>query len=197
MEKIELTCEGCGRKYRLRRPPEEIKEDLLFCPQCGGKLVFPRREEEGSGVLEDFLLTGPVALIYWDLPADFSPVERVLSEKGFALRRFTTLAELRSWLRIFIPELLVYGTEEADQVQAFEELLTSDLPMQDYRRIFRAWITSRYKTLEPREVFYSGMHMICQPDHLGRFEEIYGKARRYWEALYQPYYQALKEESAA
>ena len=65
--------------------------------------------------------------------------------------------------------------------------------MEDYREIFRIWITSRYRTLEPREVFFSGMHLVCQPENLDRFAEIYEKARKYWEALYQPYRQALRE----
>ncbi len=196
MEKIELVCENCGRKYRLRRPPEEVKEELLFCPECGGKLASPGKSPE-MGALEDLLITGPVALIHWDLPFPRSPVEKVLEGEGFTFRTFNSLEELRGWLRIFIPELLVYGTEEASRVSEFEELLLTDLPMEDYRRLFRVWITSRYRTLEPREIFFSGMHLVCQPENLDRFEEIYRKARQYWEALYQPYYQALKEVEAA
>ncbi len=197
VEKIELVCENCGRKYRLRRPAEEIKEDLLFCPECGGKLVSKKKAREEIGGLEDLLITGPVALICWELPFSISPIEKVLRAEGFTFRNFSSLEELRGWLRIFVPELLVYGTEETAKVSGFEEILISDLPMEDYRRIFRIWITSRYRTLEPREIFFSGMHLVCQPENLDRFEEIYRKARQYWEGLYHPYYQALKEVKAA
>lgn len=200
MEKVEFVCEKCSRRYRLRRPAEEIKGEVLFCPECGGKLLRasarpPAAEAspEEIGGLEDFLLSGPVALFFWDLPQPSTPVEKTLEAAGFSLRRFRSVDELRKWLRILVPQVLLYGTEDRELVSACESHLGQDLSMEEYRRIFRIWVSSHYRTLDPREIFLSGMHLVCQPEHLDRFEEIYTRARTYWEGLYRPYYQSLKE----
>ncbi|RUM88531.1 MAG: hypothetical protein DSZ24_03445, partial [Thermodesulfatator sp.] len=115
--------------------------------------------------------------------------------QGYAVRRFTSREELRRWLRFLIPQVLLYGTENPQVVAQCEEFLQNDLLPQDYRRIFRIWITSQYRTLEPREVFFSGMHLVCHPEDLERFEEVYQKARSYWDNLYGPYYKTLEEVS--
>ncbi|QJA05329.1 hypothetical protein FVE67_00350 [Thermosulfurimonas marina] len=196
-ERVELQCSGCGKKFRLRRPPEEIPEELLLCPDCGGRLIFPGKggggQEESRIPLEDYLLTGPVALLYWDLPVPEEVLEEFLGREGFAVRRFASREELRHWLRIFMPQVLVYGTEKPELVAECEDFLQNDLPPDEYRRIFRIWVTSRYRTLEPREVFFSGMHLVCHPGDLERFEKVYEKARTYWDNLYGPYYRVLEE----
>jgi len=202
-EKIEFVCKGCGRKYRLRGSPEEVREDLLFCPECGGKLAPYREQALGSSssqgisstprkdFLEDLLITGPVALIYWTLPASKDRVEEVLRNEGCVIKDFQAQEDLKYWLRLFIPEVVVFATEDEGRVADFEAMLL-DLPMEDYRRIFRIKIASRYRTLEPTEVFLAGVHLVCNPRDLEKFEEIYQKARDYWKVLYAPYFKAYE-----
>ncbi len=195
-EKVEFICQGCSRKYRLRGTPEEIREELLFCPQCGGKLVpfgsKPPVQETSSterDPLADLLITGPVALIFWDLPYTRDLVEEVLTKEGYTVRVFENEEELKYWLRLFVPEVVVIGTEDEDRVKLFEERLL-ELPMEDYRRIFRIRISPRYRTLDPREIFLTGVHLVCHPEDLERFADIYQKARDYWKVLYSPYFKA-------
>jgi len=205
-EKIGLVCEACGRKYRLKGALDGPRKETLFCPECGGKLTFNPGPSEASSspapfspnqrdFLEDFLITGPVALIYWTLPEGKEKIMAVLKSKGYVIKDFRSQEELRYWLRLFVPEVMVFATEEEGQVAEFETMLL-DLPMEDYRRIFRIKISSRYQTLKPTEIFLAGVHLVCNPRDLERFEEIYQKARDYWKALYAPYfkaYETLKE----
>ena len=197
-EKVELVCEGCNQKYRLRVRPEEVREDLLFCPQCGGKLnpssqasKTLRPKDLSQDLLEDLLITGPVALVYWDLSYPKEPVEDLLKEEGYTLKGLADTESLRYWLRLFIPKVMVWGTEDETMVSSFEEVL-GELSMPDYRRIFRLWVSPRFRTLDPLQTFLAGVHLICHPEDLERFPEIYHKAQEYWQRLYEPYHKAYQ-----
>ncbi|RUM89193.1 MAG: hypothetical protein DSZ24_01775, partial [Thermodesulfatator sp.] len=106
----------------MRHPSKDIPEDRLLCPDCGGRLVFAARDSERIA-LEDYLLTGPVALLYWDLPLPAETMEGFWKRQGYAVRRFTSREELRRWLRFLIPQVLLYGTENPQVVAQCEEFL--------------------------------------------------------------------------
>ncbi len=202
---MELVCKNCGRKYRVKKAPQEIDESLLVCPNCGGKLApvtpapepevvqrEPKVEREGSRVkLEDLLITKDVALIYWDLGHSKLPVETTLREEGFEVKEISGEEDLRYWLRILVPKVVVIGTENEDLAKRLEEGLLI-VPMEDYRGIFRVRVSSSFITLDPKEVFLSGTHLVCNPQDLEKFKEVYAKAKEYWQVLYAPFHRALE-----
>jgi len=144
--------------------------------------------------VEHLLIEKPLALIYWDLEEDLSPVETFLtSQKGLEVKRINSLKELIYWFNIGEVSVIVLGTESLEKVKDFKLFLDNKLPVEKRRKIQIIYVTTGLKTLHPKEVFLLSANLIVSKEHLSEFPRAFEKALKYWEFLYKPFNKALQK----
>ncbi len=184
----EARCVQCGKRYRLKGDPQAMDFLSLPCPECGGRLE-PVEEEGGEPLLEDFLLDRPLALVFWDVPAEKGSFLQALNQLGFESRIIKRPTHLAQWLRFHTPALLILVCEDLGQAKLLFRILDG-ISLSERRKIFTVWISPKVRTMDPRQALLHSLHLVINTSDLARFPEIYAKARKLWDGFYAPFRQA-------
>ncbi len=182
---IEARCVGCGKRFRLKGDPQAVDFLSLPCPECGGMLEMVSKEGETYSEME-FLLEKPLALVFWDHPADKASFMKALVKLGYEVRPIRKPALLSQWLRFNPPALLVFVCEEGKELDPYLRILNS-LPMTERRKIFVVWVTSRAKTLDPRLAYLKGIELVINWEDLSRFPDLLKRGQKIWQDFYTPF----------
>lgn len=141
--------------------------------------------------LENLLIERPVTLCYWDLAFPSDGLKEFF-EKETAWKGVSSPQELLDWINYGDVKNLIVGTEDTERIRAFKQALES-IDIEKRREIFFVIVSSRFRTLDPRESFVYSANLVVNPLDLAEFERIYSKARVYWERLYKPYRATLEK----
>lgn len=142
---------------------------------------------------KDLLTDKPVMGIFWRLHISPKPILDYFENKEFEIKVVTEredlvrIAFLQGVLRV-----LVMGVEELEVVKDFKNFLDFKLPI-DLRRNFEIiYVLPGVTSLDPLKTFLLSANLVINSDDLTNFENIYTKARTYWNNLYR-YYHQIKE----
>ncbi len=180
---MEAYCVNCGKRYRLKGDPEKMDVLSLRCPECGGALEIEGQE---GFIREGFFIDRPLALVYWDIPLDQEAFLEALRLQGLEAITLRQPSYLSQWLRFHTPALLVMACEELKKAILLFKILDS-IPALERRDIFTIWISSKVRTLDPRQALIHSVHLVLNTNDLPRFKEIYERARKIWEEFYAPF----------
>lgn len=192
---IEARCVNCGKRYRLKGDPEAMDFLSIPCPECGGMLEA--MEAGGESLLplpEDFLLDRPLALVFWDIPAEKGPFLQALNRLGFESRILKRPTHLAQWLRFHTPALLILVCEELSRAALLFKILDG-VPISERREIFTIWISPKVRTMDPRTALLHSVHLVMNTNDLPHFPEIYEKTKKLWDGFYAPF--RLAQEALA
>lgn len=145
---------------------------------------------------QDYFITKPLCLIYWNLDSSFDIIQKYLKE-DFEIREVKTLEDLISWFGIADVSVVIIGVKELKEINDLMNYLNEKLPIEKRRELFLIYVLPKVKTFNSKATFLLNANLIISEENISDFERIYKKAQQYWTSLYRDFklfYEKLKEK---
>lgn len=142
---------------------------------------------------KDLLTDKPVMGIFWKLHISPKPILSYFENKGFEI---TVITEKEDLIKITFLRgtliVLVIGVEELEVAQDLKNFLDFKLPIELRRDLEIIYVLPGVNSLDPLRTFLLSANLVINSDDLINFENVYTKAKIYWNNLYR-YYRQVKE----
>lgn len=139
---------------------------------------------------EDLLTDKSLMGIFWKLSISPEPILHYFENKGFEIKIITEKEDLvkLTFLRGVL-KVLVIGINELKVAKDLKNFLDFKLPIELRRDFEIIYVLPEVASLDPLKTFLLSANLLINQNDLPNFENIYTKAKIYWNNHYRHYHQ--------